>query len=103
MFVPSAAKNEKNLYLSSYCQGKGEENCLILFPQNLCKFLFFWKTKEMEGKRQKGESMRKFLFFDPPCLGMFGLFGPMRRRLVLEVRLEAVFEIGVHRRGQRME
>ena len=66
-------------------------------------FVFFLKTKEMEGKRQKGESMRKFLFFDPPCLGMFGLFGPMRRRLVLEVRLEAVFEIGVHRRGQRME
>ena len=54
MFVPSAAKNEKNLYLSSYCQGKGEENCLILFPQNLCKFLFcFFFLENQRDGRQK--------------------------------------------------
>ena len=53
MFVPSAAKNEKNLYLSCYCQGKGEENCLILFPQNLCKFLFWFFLENQRDGRQK--------------------------------------------------
>ena len=98
-------KNEKNLYLSSYEKEEVRKTVSFCFPKNLYKFSFFFPHKR-EGKRQRGEGMRKFLFlwpFDPPCLDLFGLFGPMRRRLVLEVCLEAVFEIGVHRRGQRME
>ena len=60
------------------------------------------KDRRDERQETKGVKVqRNFYSFDPPYLGMFGLFGPMWRHLVLKVRLEAVIKIGVHRHCQK--
>ena len=110
MSVPSAARECERV---STCLVSNKEQarkaasfCLPLIDASF--FLVFLQEKkghQRDGKQktQRVKVVGSSYSFDPPCLGMFGLFDPMRRHLVLEVRLEAVFEIGVHRRCQRME